>query len=59
MKSGKIFSWLFIAVIAVGAWWILTKLAPGSTPFSSQRGLQGTDQFGNPISPGSSGTLSS
>ena len=42
------FSWAFIIVIAVGALWILSKVSgsPGIfSGISSQRGLQGTDQF--------------
>ena len=54
--------WIFYVVIAVGIMWILGKVNSPSGLFSgisSQRGLQGTDQFGNPLTPQSTGVLSS
>lgn len=61
MAKGK-FSWFFIAALAVVALWVYSTLTGKSSVFTglpSQRGLFGYDQFGNPLSPSSSGTLSS
>lgn len=63
MARESTFSWLFIGVIALAALWVVSKLSgPNSSVFtgiSSQRGLFGLDQFGNPATPGSTGTASS
>lgn len=56
------YPWVFYVVIVFGVLWILGKVNSPAGLFgglSPQRGLQGTDQFGNPLSPQSTGILSS
>lgn len=53
----KNFSWVFFVILGLAVVWIVSKLNPtGNATFTgitNQRGLFGTDQFGNPITPGS------
>lgn len=51
-------SWPIIVALGVAAVYLFSKMTGAASPFTgvtSQRGLAGTDQFGNPITPANSG----
>ena len=63
MKN-ETFSWVFIIALGFAAIWAVSKLTASGNPLfsglQSQRGLAGSgDQFGNPLTPSSTGVLSS